>query len=167
MPETPNKSIPLPPQLQGMSAADVAELMERVIRAIKEPSDEEKEKKAAELERKKEFARQAQMAAEQELKNRMAIQANCNHRNDRYHTFVAQNTGNGDTVALCQICGLDVKWATTADQLRQGVNLLEYRGLTLAHLLDWEKKFPATGAPPDRIKLLMRAGKKVEWPPKG
>ena|SRR5215469_13113116 len=169
MPEPPNQNSPVrqtnQPQSQlinGMTVDQVAEMMTQVIRTLKEPSDEEKQKKAEETERKKEFARQAKMMAEQEVTQRMAMHQACIHRNAQRHTFVAQVTGDGNAVAICQICRKDYKWRATPDQISQGINLLEYAGLTEQHLLDWEKRFPPTGnQPPDRTKLLMRAGKAV------
>ena len=140
------------------------ELFTEVIRALKEPSDEEKEKKVLEEQRKKEQVRQAKLTAEQELNNRLARQQRCAHRNERRHTFVANTCGNGDAVAICQQCGRDYKWKGTEDQLRQGINLIEFAHLTEQHLLAWEKQWPAVGEPPDRIKLLARAGKPVSWP---
>jgi hypothetical protein len=147
--------LPPTPVISGMTSEQVIE----IIKALREPSDEEKAKKAAEAAQRKEQASQAVAMAEQDLNNRMGLQQMCNHRNERYHTFVGQNCGDGNSVALCQICRKDYKWRTTPDQARQGINLLEYRGLTEAHLLAWEKQFPAEGSPPDRIKLITRAGK--------
>jgi hypothetical protein len=147
--------------IAGMSMDQLYEL----IRALRAPSDEELKKKEEEAERKKEWARQAKLSAEAELNQRTSIQQACIHRNEKRHTFVAQVTGNGDAVALCQICRKDYKWRATPDQLRQGnqlrqgINLFEYAGLNEQHLLDWEKRFPPVGEPPDRIKLLTRAGK--------
>lgn len=149
------------PQLQPlvMSPEQVAELMEKVVRAVREPSDEEKQAKAQAVERRKEEVRQSMMLAEQDLNNRMTVHRACDHSNERTHTFVGNNMGDGNTVALCLRCGKDYKWRTTNDQLRQGTNLLEIRGLKEEHLLAWERQFPAIGAPPDRLKLLTRAGK--------
>src|SRR6516164_3569485 len=112
MAETPGKPTSTAPVLQGLSMDQLVE----VIRALKEPSDEEKQKKAEEVARKKEMAHQAKLAAEQELEQRMGLQQVCIHRNDRRHTFVAQVTGSGDAVAICQICRKDYKWRATADQ---------------------------------------------------
>ena len=141
--------------IAGMSMDQLYEL----IRALRAPSDEEVKKKEEDAERKKEWARQAKLSAEQDLNQRTSIQQACIHRNEKRHTFVAQVTGNGDAVAICQICRKDYKWRATPDQVSQGINLFEYAGLTEQHLLDWEKRFPRTGEPPDRIKLLTRAGK--------
>ena len=153
------------PQIQGMSNEQVTQIITELIRTLKEPTDEQKEQKAIELARKKEHARQSQLMAEQELQNRLAVQRACNHRNERYHTWVGQVTGDGNAVAICQQCREDFRWKATEDQLRQGLNLLEYRGLTRDHLLQWEKQHPATGdCVPDRIKLLTRTGKNVAWP---
>lgn len=152
------------PMIPGMSGEQFAEFMKRVITAVREPTDEEKAKKAAELARQKEAVRQSIDMAEQDMNNRLARQARCVHSNSKYHTFVGQNNGDGNTAAICQICGKDYKWRTTPDQMREGTNLLAIPGLTEAHILAWERQFPATGAPPDRIKLLTRAGKIVEWP---
>ena len=146
-------------QQQAPVAGMTMEQVLEVIRAMRAPSDEELKKKEEEAERKKEWARQAKLSAEAELNQRTMIQQACIHRNEKRHTFVAQVTGNGDAVALCQICRKDYKWRATPDQLRQGINLLEYAGLSEQHLLDWEKRFPPVGEPPDRIKLLTRAGK--------
>ena len=137
------------------------ELFAEVVRTLKEPSDEDKEKKALEAERKKEQVRQAKLTAEQELNNRLAMQQRCAHRNERRHTFVAQVCGNGDAVALCQQCGRDYKWKATEDQVRQGINLIEFAHLTEQTLLAWEKQWPPAGEMPDRKKLLSRAGRPV------
>ena len=154
------RSTLLPPQPSPVAGMSMEQVLE-VIRALKEPSDEEKQKKAEDAERRKDQVRQAKATAEQDLNNRMALQNMCNHKNERYHTFVGQVLGSGDAVALCQICRKDYKWRATPDQLRQGINLLEYRGLTEQNLLAWEKQFPPVGEPPDRIKLITRAGKTV------
>ena len=160
MPEAQNNPNPKPAaQIQGMSNEQVAELLTGLIKAMKEPSDEEKALKAEAAERRKEMVRQAKLTAEQEVQNRMAWMAQCNHRNERLHTFVAQVCGNGDAVAICQICRKDYKWHATADQVRQGLNLIEFPGLKEEHLLAYEKMYPPVGEPPDRIKLLTRAGR--------
>lgn len=151
--------LPQPAQPAGMSNEQLAQVISEFVKAMKEPSEEEKQKKAAEAERRKQEVRDSIATAELDLTNRSTLQKQCNHRNEKYHTFVAQNCGDGNTVAICQICRKDYKWRTTPDQIRQGVNLLEFPGLTEAHLLAWEKQFPAIGLPPDRIKLLTRAGK--------
>lgn len=155
MPETPNQQ----PVIQTFTVQQVKEMMKEMIVALKEPSDEEKDKKAKEVERRKEEIRQSVLFAEQDLENRMGLHQRCNHHNGRIHTFVAQNFGNGNTGAICQQCLKDYRWRTTADQMTQGVNLLEMPGLTEAHLLAWEKQYPAVGCVPDRAKLLTRAGK--------
>lgn len=168
MPELPNQpritSLPQEKQKEHVhegppvTSMSHEQLME-LIKAIREPSDEEKEKKAQAVERRKEEVRQSIQLAEQDMSNQMLLHQACTHNNGRYHTFVAQNNGDGNTVAICQICRKDYKWRTTPDQLSQGVNLLEYPGLTEAHLLAWEKQYPPTGSAPDRIKLQTRAGK--------
>jgi hypothetical protein len=155
----PDSASPKNQQQQAPIAGMTMEQVLEVIRALRAPSDEELKKKEEEAERKKEWARQAKLSAEAELNQRTSIQQACIHRNEKRHTFVAQVTGNGDAVALCQICRKDYKWRATPDQLRQGINLFEYAGLSEQHLLDWEKRFPPVGEPPDRIKLLTRAGK--------
>lgn len=147
------------PVIQTFTAEQVKDMMKEMIMAMKEPTDEEKQKKAVEAERRKEEVRQSVQLAEQDLSNRMGLHQRCNHHNGKYHTFVAQNFGDGNTGAICQICLKDYKWRTTPDQLRQGVNLLEIPGLREEHILAWEKQFPYVGAPPDRIKLQTRAGK--------
>ena len=163
MADFPSKTTPTsqpPPQMVGMTMEQVAEL----IKSLKEPSEEEKQKKLELVEQKKEFARQSRTMAEQELTNRQGLQQRCNHRNERYHTWVGNVHGDGNAVALCQICREDYKWRAPDEQKSQGLNLLELRGLTKQHLLQWEKQYPATGEPPDRIKMLMRAGKNPVWP---
>lgn len=153
----PPRSTYAPQPVVGVTAEQLMEM----IKALRAPSDEEIQRKEEEAQRRKEMARQAIMLAEQDLTNQMGLHQACIHRNEKFHTFVGQNTGDGNTVAICQICRKDYKWRTTPDQMRQGVNLIDYRGLTEATLLAWEKQFPAIGLPPDRIKLRTRAGKEA------
>lgn len=146
--------MPKEEQLVSLNTDQLKEFVATLVTELKKPDAETQRKLDEERANKIRLAAEQANLAKAKHDNERAVQQVCQHLdfNGQKHTFYGRVCSNGDAMARCSQCNIDVRWKATPQELSEGrVFLSENPHIRLDYLLKMETAYPPKVVA-DRIK---------------